>query len=78
MEEYVAMAREIKMKTKRRKGFKMEKLNFKATLHAIRIDKEGESKITLTIPTSDLIVAAKMASMTESVLDVSVDVESKF
>ena len=45
---------------------------FKAILHGVKIDKDGESSITLSIPQSDRNSVLAVSLMTEIVLDVEV------
>lgn len=50
-------------------------INFKATLHAIRMDKESEFKVILTVPKSEHDSMTALTHGTEQVLDVSIEVE---
>lgn len=51
-------------------------INFKATLHAIRMDKESEFKVILTVPKSEHDSMTALTYGTEQVLDVSIEVDS--
>ena len=53
----------------------MEPINFKATIHGLRIDREGEGKLTLTIPSSDLPKLIQCVTGLETVLNVSIEPE---
>lgn len=47
-------------------------MQLKATIHAIRIDREGETTLILKIPSSDLPKAHELQGMLEQVLDITV------
>lgn len=53
----------------------METINgteFHAAMHAVRVDHEGESKVTLTVPQSDLDAVLPLAKASGVPLIVSV------
>lgn len=47
----------------------------KATIHRLVTDKDGECKLTLTIPRSDLPEALKLALLLEQVVEVTIEPE---
>jgi hypothetical protein len=49
----------------------------KATLHGVRLDRDGKGRITLTVPSSDTISLLAIATMTNVVLDVEIKEEGK-
>lgn len=49
-------------------------IKFPAILYSVRIDREGESKVTLTIPQSDLDAIISLGHETEKLLQVSIKV----
>lgn len=48
---------------------------FIASLHKVQIDREGEAKITLTVPLSDREQVLNLSMLTETALKVSVEEE---
>ncbi len=55
----------------------MDGINFKAILHSVRIDKEGESRVTLSVPQSDLDNVMLLATETEKLILISAKVEEE-
>lgn len=53
----------------------MADVRFHASLHSTRMDAEGESKVTLTVPLSDLPALVRLALCTQQVLLVTVTTE---
>ena len=49
-------------------------MKFTAALHAVRIDNEGETRVTLTVPFTDLIKMLELAQLTQQLLEVEVSV----
>ena len=45
---------------------------FSAIIHQVKIDKEGESKITLTVPLVNRDEVLEVGKLTEQVLEVSI------
>lgn len=52
----------------------MKPIKFPAILYLVRIDKEGESKVTLAIPQSELDSIILLGKETEKLLQVSIKV----
>ena len=50
-------------------------IQFKASIHAVRIDYEGEAKIILAVPSSDLKSVQELQGLTQRVLNVSITEE---
>ena len=55
----------------------MTEITLVATLHAIRIDHEGESRATFTIPLSHLENIAALAALTDMALEITVRVKAR-
>jgi len=53
----------------------MSEITFIASLHKIQIDREGESRITLTIPMSEREAVLAISMLTETALRVVVAVD---
>jgi hypothetical protein len=47
-------------------------MTFQATIHAVKIDGEGEGTLTLKIPASDLAALVSLTGETGKVLEVDV------
>lgn len=54
----------------------MDNIIFLASLHSVKIDREGEAKITLAIPSSGRDAILELSRFTEAVLRVSVSPEA--
>jgi len=50
-------------------------IDFKGLIHLVKMDREGEYKITFTIPSSEREKMVFLQSATEEVLDISIEVE---
>jgi len=50
-------------------------IQFKAQLWKITVDSEGEAKITLVVPLSELAEVVKLHGMTQAVIMVTMEVE---
>ena len=48
-------------------------ITFTASLHKVQIDREGEARITLTVPLSDREQVLNLSMLTETALKVSVE-----
>ncbi|HLE87448.1 MAG TPA: hypothetical protein VI727_07265 [Candidatus Brocadiaceae bacterium] len=53
----------------------MSKITFTASLHKVQIDREGESRITLTIPMSEREAVLAVSMLTETALRVKIDID---
>ena len=54
----------------------MDTINFLASLHSVKIDREGETRITLMVPLSDRDAILELSRLTEAILRVSVSPEN--
>jgi hypothetical protein len=52
-------------------------IQFKAVVSSVKIDKEGQVKITFTVPLSHRTEAMSVGVLTETVLNVSVEKEEE-
>ena len=52
-----------------------QSITFHATIHGVRVDKEGETRLTLTIPKSDLAGPVSALTALEKLLIVTIDEE---
>lgn len=52
-------------------------IHLKATFAGLRVDKEGQAKITFTIPLSNQTEALGLATLIDTVVDLSVTPEQK-
>ena len=52
----------------------MSEITFIASLHKVQIDREGESRITLTIPMSEREAVLAVSMLTETALKVKIDI----
>ena len=52
-------------------------ITFKATIHRIQIDKEGEGRVTITLPLTARNELLKMGEWTEKVIDFTAKLESE-
>ena len=52
-------------------------ITFKACFGGIKVDKEGEAKITFIVPQSEVAKAISLSVIPETVFDVKVDPEVK-
>ncbi len=48
---------------------------FPATIHAVKVDKEGEARLTLTVPSDSLGLILPFATLTGSLLSVDIEVD---
>lgn len=55
----------------------MPELTFKATLYTTRTDREGETRVQLDVPKSDLEAMAQLMALTETPLEITVRVVAK-
>ena len=52
----------------------MSEITFIASLHKVQIDREGEARITLTIPMSEREAVLAVSMLTETALRVKIDI----
>ena len=52
-------------------------IEFKATLHQAKVDKEGEWQVVFTCPSNEGVKIASLSLLTETVFDVRVKPEEK-
>jgi len=52
----------------------MSEITFIASLHKVQIDREGEARITLTIPMSEREAVLAVSMLTETALKVKIDI----
>ena len=53
----------------------MSEITFIASLHKVQIDREGELRITLTIPMSEREAVLAVSMLTEIALRVKIDID---
>ena len=55
----------------------MSAINFKAALHSVKVDHDGECKVVMKVPLTNRQAILNLAEWTEQVLDVNVDLEKE-